>query len=636
MLEGAVFRLLLALCLQVASPPAEGGTPGEAYREYLLARLATFEGQVEVAAAHLSRALVLDPASSEIRVALAMVDLRRGNLTRAIERSREATTLDPDDPEAWAMLSRTLALAARGENGMIEEALRAQQEVVRLMPTDSEPRLILVQRLLEMDRLDEAVASHDEAVGLGGDRGRWEPRLIEAFLRASRTTDALARLDLVMERLDDDPRALRNLVRLLRSYGQPGPALRVMAILREADPAHPGDEVVHVSLLLETGQADRAAEAAGMARDVWPEHGPMARIAGRAFQAAGRLEEAAAAYTGALVAEPGDLEARKAVAVLLGRLGRHGESARHYLAGAEIAETRSLGAAAEFRLLAAAALLEEDRPEAALAALEQVPPMAGFRVARERLRALALARSDRRAEAREVLAGLADLPVPRDRLFLAEADIRLALEGPEATATWMEAQVAGRDGAEALVLEAAHFWRRAGQPVRALVLLREARRSTEPSVPVLVELGSVLSDQGRPREAEQVLREALSLQPDHPTALNNLAYLLAEGRKPGREAVDLAERAVAAEPRNPAFLDTLGWALFRVGRTEEAHRILLRAVGDGGGADPVLREHLGDIQATLGHLEQAVTSYRRALRLAPDDPGRLRRKLEDLDRPGEP
>ena len=53
-------------------------------------------------------------------------------------------------------------------------------------------------------------------------------------------------------------------------------------------------------------------------------------------------------------------------------------------------------------------------------------------------------------------------------------------------------------------------------------------------------------------------------------ALNSLSYMLAERGMRLPEAVDLAQRAVKIEPDNPSYLDTLGWALFKQGKAEEA------------------------------------------------------------------
>jgi Flp pilus assembly protein TadD len=77
--------------------------------------------------------------------------------------------------------------------------------------------------------------------------------------------------------------------------------------------------------------------------------------------------------------------------------------------------------------------------------------------------------------------------------------------------------------------------------------------------------------------AEQAYRRALGDPPVH-AAGNNLAMLLLKGQSDVGESLRLAEAAVAAEPRNPAFLDTLALVLARAGQTDRALETIRRAV----------------------------------------------------------
>lgn len=82
---------------------------------------------------------------------------------------------------------------------------------------------------------------------------------------------------------------------------------------------------------------------------------------------------------------------------------------------------------------------------------------------------------------------------------------------------------------------------------------------------------------GRAAQAEDLFRRALKVDPHHPRAANNLAFLLAEEQRDLDEAVSLARRALLLEPTNARVLDTLGYALFQQGRYEEAAATLERA-----------------------------------------------------------
>jgi tetratricopeptide (TPR) repeat protein len=77
------------------------------------------------------------------------------------------------------------------------------------------------------------------------------------------------------------------------------------------------------------------------------------------------------------------------------------------------------------------------------------------------------------------------------------------------------------------------------------------------------------------------------------------------------EAVGLIQRALAEEPFNGAFLDSLGWAYFKQGKFERARKELERAVARTA-YDPTVREHLGDVYAKLGRPAQALAEWSKA------------------------
>lgn len=117
--------------------------------------------------------------------------------------------------------------------------------------------------------------------------------------------------------------------------------------------------------------------------------------------------------------------------------------------------------------------------------------------------------------------------------------------------------------------------------------------------------------QDRHPDAEEWLEQILDEFPDDPDALNDLAYLWADRKAHPERAERMARRAVEAFPEEAAFRDTLGWALFRLGRHAEAKRELELAVGLGD-PDPILWEHLAQTLTQLGETEAAEEAWRNA------------------------
>lgn len=131
-------------------------------------------------------------------------------------------------------------------------------------------------------------------------------------------------------------------------------------------------------------------------------------------------------------------------------------------------------------------------------------------------------------------------------------------------------------------------------------------------------------------QAEADFRAALAIEPDQPTVLNYLGYSLVERREKLEEALEMIERAVAGEPDSGYIVDSLAWALYRMGRYDEAVEHMERAV-ELLPTDPILNDHLGDVYWAVGRQREAQFQWRRALSYGPHedlDMDRVRRKLE--------
>ncbi|MEJ7709134.1 MAG: tetratricopeptide repeat protein [Pyrinomonadaceae bacterium] len=93
-------------------------------------------------------------------------------------------------------------------------------------------------------------------------------------------------------------------------------------------------------------------------------------------------------------------------------------------------------------------------------------------------------------------------------------------------------------------------------------------------------------------------------------ALNNLGYFLVERNERLEEAVKMIQRAVRVEPFNSSYLDSLGWAYYKLGKFDEAERYLSDAVRRAP-TSATVQEHLGDTLQKRGKLEQARAAWRK-------------------------
>jgi tetratricopeptide (TPR) repeat protein len=134
---------------------------------------------------------------------------------------------------------------------------------------------------------------------------------------------------------------------------------------------------------------------------------------------------------------------------------------------------------------------------------------------------------------------------------------------------------------------------------------------------------------GQWARAEADFNRALELSPEQPSVLNYLGYALADMGRNLDQARDMIQRAAARRPNDGAITDSLGWVLFRQGKTAEATPLLERAVGLEP-EDPTITAHLGDVYWASGRKIEAQYQWRRALTLNPsaEDAAKLEAKIK--------
>ncbi|MFM1897741.1 MAG: hypothetical protein RLZZ385_2815 [Pseudomonadota bacterium] len=116
--------------------------------------------------------------------------------------------------------------------------------------------------------------------------------------------------------------------------------------------------------------------------------------------------------------------------------------------------------------------------------------------------------------------------------------------------------------------------------------------------------------------AEQDLRRIIAANPQDSRALNHLGYMLADRTTRYEEAMELLERAIAISPDDPAIIDSVAWAQYKLGRYEEALTNLRRAYA--AFPDHEVASHLGEVLWVMGRKDEAMQVWTDALKERPD------------------
>jgi len=131
--------------------------------------------------------------------------------------------------------------------------------------------------------------------------------------------------------------------------------------------------------------------------------------------------------------------------------------------------------------------------------------------------------------------------------------------------------------------------------------------------------------------SEVAYDEAIKLDSNNVTVLNNAAYYLALQKKNLEKAAEYSRRSNELEPSSGTFQDTYAWVLFQQGKYQEALPWIEKAIKN---SEPsgVLFEHYGDILFKVGKNKEAVKQWEKALTMADGssiDKEKLKKKISE-------
>ena len=572
-------------------------------------------------------ALQADPDSETLADGLANLYFRLGRIREAVSAAQEQVTKHPDDVDAHLLLGhvylRSLGDGQNPQSGeMLQTAIKEYETIAKLKPDDVETHLLLGQlyglahdstkaeaQFKAAQKIDpnseEVVLSIARLYSEQGDLTR-AAKVIEGVPpddRSGRMDFALAGLYDQLKQpknaakayqaaVDDDPDntdAKRGLAAALTASGQMDAAAKVYAQILGNDPQDAQSLIREADIERQQGHYEQALVTLKKAQTLVSDNEELNYNLALTYDSLGRFDDSIKTLKGLLTANlPADGKytdaERSNRALFLDRLGIVDREANHTDdAVAAYKEMEGLGG--DYQARGAGDIVDAYRDahnwkaalDAAAAAAKAMPTNHDVQLTYARQ----IADAGRVDEGLKLAnAQLAGTPDDRDVFFtIADIDVR--------DKRWKDASEV-LDKADAL--------------------------ATKPEEKAFVAYyrGTVAERQKLFEQAEIEFRKGLQLSPDFAPIENYLGYMLAERGQKLDEAVAMLKKAVAFDPQNPAYLDSLAWAYYKQGQYALAedleHKAALRMSND-----PTLLDHLGEIDAKSGRLPQAVEEWQRSL-----------------------
>ncbi len=603
--------------------------PGARGTHVLAARMAVLDGNSRDAVAELRRLLLEQPEDSYVRLLLAVALVESRNYNQAEQQLSAILSKSPDDTQARLALARLQLMQGRldAAQALLEEGEAGPEKSALLGLI----KLRLGDSATAIDLLRASLAAKPDDPGRALD-------LAEAYLSvgdAQQASDALGKVTSVSKDQQGRLQRVRFLVRVLES------GINVDRSIEDMVSKLPDDIPLRLLAAgVYTSNLDKPTAARRHLQEALrraPTDTRVLMALARLESATGDFDASRAAFMNVLKVEKDNVSAISGLAWLAVRRGDTGELASwrtelDRLSGPRVrveALRLALYQKDTFGAQRAEKTLLEEIADPAIAnyALGGIYLDAGqVRAARDRLRKAAEARADvpeywlRLAQAEASLGELsaaenalnqalvarpAWLPAARQlvsvslqrqnptralavvkelreqrqndlALMVLDADTRAAAGRPAEAAALYEAVYRRRADRNVLMRWVAAR-RAAGIPAPEQPLL--ARLEQAPDDPTLrLDLAMQHQKAGNAAGAIVEYRKALAAEPANPVALNNLAWLLFEGKRGApAEALELARRAHAAAPSSAQIMDTLGWILFSIGRRDEALPMLEQA-----------------------------------------------------------
>ncbi len=607
-----------------------------AYYHYTLAHMyeeqVTVYGRSELANKAMEEyrlAIEADPSSEFLTSGLAELYVKTGRIRDAVLEAQDILKRDPNNLEAHKLLGRiylrSLGDMPGGGNGsenVLKLAIEQYEQIVKIEPDNVDDHLLLGRLYRLNNDLQKAETELKIAVKLDPDSEEAVTTLSLLYSDEGDTTHALQ----VLSSVPDTGRSAKLYAALGATYEQRKDYKSAIDAYKHAIQLDRDNLDAIRGLaenLLNDGQIDAALDQYKVIADANPEDAQTYLRISEIYRRQGKYDQALESLKKAEAMVPDALEVPYNIAVVYEAQARYDEAVKilqDLLKKTEKPESSYSQADRNNRAIFMERLgmvyRDEENYPAAVEAFRRMIPLGDenartgyqdvidtYREAKEWSQATAVAKeaaqklpNDR--ELRMVLdAQLADTGDPEKPL----ADVRSLLKGtPEDREVYLRL---------AIMDQRLKRWSDAEE---ALNKAEQLSTKAEDKEYVYFLRGSTFEREKKYDEAEGEFKKILVANPQSAATLNYLGYMNADRGVQLEESLNYIKQAVSLEPTNGAYLDSLGWAYFKLGKYDLAEESLTKA-SLRMESDPTVQDHLGDLYQKTGRLKLAAAHWERAV-----------------------
>ncbi len=619
---------------QDLTAPAEKSNK-DAYYHYSMGTAFHLDGEYEKAISEFELALQADPDNPYLMSRFASTLSKAGHISRAVEIRQRAVEINPQDPELRYALSRVY-FDYRAQESMRIKAEKELENTLELDPAFNDALLDLGQIYWETSRWEDVIRIFSKLRQL-------DPTVVRAYLAEAQ---ALERIGKVPEAADvliaglsygnGIPDYLLLLGNYLEQLSRNERAIEIYTTGFE-NSAEPQKTQFKQRMAFLYNNMEEYGKALPLLRDLessYPQVVSLKVELARALRHTGDVESSVELLEQAIILSPDNVQANYELSVVLiitGNRLRAIEVLEHLLT-LEAEEIKDL----KSHFLTRLALLYsgEGEYEKSVNSLLEVVKL-NQNDTESRLRLLqAYREADMGKEAedrsREMLEESPDDPyviIARGQTLVSRGKVNEGVRFLKDKAR-SDLEPEGRDLIYMVL----------GQILVDEERFDEADRVIEEGLSVNPESERLLflkaSSYERQKDfanAEMVFRQLLEKSPEDASVMNYLGYMLVDNDMKLEEAGKFLEKAVSLDPYNGAYQDSLGWLYFKMGQYEKAEKHLLIA-NRLQKSDPVIQEHLGDLYLKMGNIETARLYYRQSMEVAEsrEESKRIQKKLQDI------